>query len=1496
MEFLRLVRQIADGLNCIHNQGVLHLDLKPSNIMIVEADRRMEAAILDLGLAYSSRARDASPTGDLPATGTTEYTSPEQGRGRCVDQRSDLYSLGIVLYEILAGAPPFTGDSPVDVILRHLWEPPRPLQALDTKQEKPVLAMVMKLLSKEPEDRFQSARELLAGIDAIISDGARPNNEPVPTGPRLQEPLFVGRQSEMSTLRKIVSEAFEGRSQIALVSGQVGMGKSRLVQEIQGDAALYGMRVLSGTCRRVGRNVSSTLMDRLQDVDRQEPVYHAEFNDSNEALDGIWHFLRKLRFIQPVMLCLEDLQRSDESTVRFLQRCRSGGEDWPLMIVVTYAANDDSPMPGHTDSLFKDGGPDRAHRIHLECLTRTDTARLAASILGQGQVPEKVEPELFEETGGCPLFIVEFVHSLFAEGVIRNGGDGGWLWDSIPARLMPDRAAEIIGRRLGAIHPARRRVLDYASVCTNGFSFDLIAGVSRENESSLAETLDEFVRLDLLRKPTGANASYEYRISSMLLRRAIYNGMDARRRCLLHREVASVLEVLNSQSGPQAVEDLAYHHAKSGQVEKADQYLMKAGKQALSVRAVDRALSLFRDVSEPRLKADGLSALPVERIKSRVRFLCDYSNALSCRGFVEEAKKKTKDAWLLISDETPAEKALVLCQLGILNARSRSYDEAEREFLEAIAIYRRLGPAKKERETRQCLASLYERMERRKEAKVQIKFIARQFDQAGDALSRSRVGYFGAYIAHLDGRLDDAHRLFESALEWSKKAGERAENIGNLNLIGVTAFQTGNFERAEEIFQSQHLAIRDWRRTATDGACHFYLGSIALENRDAEDAVNHAKQAVEILSQVKDADQLYWAYGLMAEAQATLGNADEAVSWAEKARSGTQMAGETPTVVWRSIGVASAVAKRREEAEDAFNRAVAGNQGDQRFEWFRSVLATGRFYLEHGNLDTARLHLETAERKARDLQTPFFARRASHLLSRMARSEKRSESEGEVKSRPTVNRIATVSELAENLGRGFDLTSLMDRTLNGCLKVPGVQRAIVVLKDAQSGALRIGMTRSRDGGNSASQHLNRGVVHRAIGNNEPVFDTDTSAGKRIRKRQSVFDFNARSEACVPLYDRETGSLGALYLDRRGIGNAVSQADRRFLIALAGLLSVGMVQDRMKSRFRDMALSREHLDSGRKGLGGLVGASRAMQAVYGLIERAARTDLTVLIQGETGTGKELAARAIHDCSVHKDCIFLSQNCGALSGELLQSELFGHKKGSFTGAASDRAGLFETAHGGTVFLDEVADASHEVQASLLRVLQNGEIRRVGESTPRNVNVRIIAAANADLEAAVSKGAFRKDLFYRLQVLPIRMPALGDRVDDIPLLAEHLLGSACREAGKAVAGFTERAVRALMNVDWPGNVRQLDNEIRRAVALMEDGDVLDVELFSERLRNEAVSDKGTSGTLRVFLQSVEKRYLSQVLDKNDGNITRSASELGLTRSGLYKKLERHGLRDAC
>jgi Nif-specific regulatory protein len=296
-----------------------------------------------------------------------------------------------------------------------------------------------------------------------------------------------------------------------------------------------------------------------------------------------------------------------------------------------------------------------------------------------------------------------------------------------------------------------------------------------------------------------------------------------------------------------------------------------------------------------------------------------------------------------------------------------------------------------------------------------------------------------------------------------------------------------------------------------------------------------------------------------------------------------------------------------------------------------------------------------------------------------------------------------------------------------------------------------------------------------------------------------------------------------------------------------------------------------------------------------VEKVRETRVPVLIQGETGTGKELVARALHYTSSRRERLFVAQNCSALAENLLESELFGHAKGAFTGADRDKKGLFELADGGTLFLDEVGEAPLSIQAKLLRVLQEGEIWPVGATKPRTVDVRVVSATHRDLERMVREGGFRQDLFYRLHVYPVRMPALRERREDIPLLARHFLDRYAREFGRAVTGFVPEAVERLAVYDWPGNVRELQNEVQRALITRTDGDLIQIDDLSPRLLGRsAVSDSGDlpRGPLKDMLDAVERLLLQRALREHHNNKTRAAEALGVTREGLHKKLARFGL----
>ncbi|GAB4370478.1 MAG: sigma-54 dependent transcriptional regulator [Calditrichia bacterium] len=307
---------------------------------------------------------------------------------------------------------------------------------------------------------------------------------------------------------------------------------------------------------------------------------------------------------------------------------------------------------------------------------------------------------------------------------------------------------------------------------------------------------------------------------------------------------------------------------------------------------------------------------------------------------------------------------------------------------------------------------------------------------------------------------------------------------------------------------------------------------------------------------------------------------------------------------------------------------------------------------------------------------------------------------------------------------------------------------------------------------------------------------------------------------------------------------------------------------------------------------IIGESEAMQRVFHLMRKVIPTDTTVLLYGETGTGKELIARAIHYNGPRREKLFVAQNCAALPETLLESELFGHMKGAFTGATGTKKGLFELADGGTVFLDEIGDTSPSLQQRLLRVLQDGEIRPLGSEKSLKVNVRIISATNKNLEEAIRNGRFREDLYYRLNVFPIHVPPLRERREDIPLLAEHFLRKYSQKMGKRIPAITPRALALLSTAPFPGNVRELENQIERAVALAEEGQPLTEEFFAPEWvdrQSLLLSFLQPAGSLREVTESVEKYLITEKLKENRGNISRTAQQLGLSRVGLQKKINR-------
>jgi transcriptional regulator with PAS, ATPase and Fis domain len=322
---------------------------------------------------------------------------------------------------------------------------------------------------------------------------------------------------------------------------------------------------------------------------------------------------------------------------------------------------------------------------------------------------------------------------------------------------------------------------------------------------------------------------------------------------------------------------------------------------------------------------------------------------------------------------------------------------------------------------------------------------------------------------------------------------------------------------------------------------------------------------------------------------------------------------------------------------------------------------------------------------------------------------------------------------------------------------------------------------------------------------------------------------------------------------------------------------------------------------------LIGKSKKMQQVYHLLSKVSNSESTIMIQGENGTGKEMVAKAIHYNSPRKDAVFMAVNCSAFNDNLLDSELFGHVKGAFTGAIKDKKGVFEVANGGTLFLDEIGDTSPSMQVKLLRILQEGTFMQVGATQPKKVNVRVIAATNKNLKEMIAKGEFREDLYYRINVINVALPALRERQEDIPVLMDYFLQKRCEEAGVPLKTFSKKCLEKMLDHHWPGNVRELQNEVERLVVLAGEDKTITPDMLSARILESGESNthshshsgsgsflKGvnTNGSLKDALEELEILMIREGLKRCGFNKSKLAKELGISRAGLIMKVEKYGL----
>ena len=967
--------------------------------------------------------------------------------------------------------------------------------------------------------------------------------------------------------------------------------------------------------------------------------------------------------------------------------------------------------------------------------------------------------------------------------------------------------------------------------------------------------------------------------------------------------------------------------------------------------AVDIALALRDQEPDPSWLDHGESLVRRERgplglalALSRVfRLRGELGRALSLLGEFPEVEARVASAELCRRARDSASASAILASLD-----DRELSSEQRERVAAISA--RIALDAGEIPRAQALLEPFRDGVHALEVRALLELGLGHASTALDAATRARLhatsdeeraraeGVLGL-LAHASGDAEPALRAFRAASDLAARASALLEeatyltglsaaatNLGELGealaagrralLLFEALGRTGDAARASlstAVVYASAGAMHDARAAALDTVqrakasadrrCRGYAHLVLADAVEREDeAIEHASRALALLDAENDA--LCAAASLRAR-----GGAVDVVRFDASARS--EGAAYDSRLTWwgaRAAHELRASVPTRADVPIAELNALSSSRA--------SLCVRGRA-LHWGALLAARVGDADAARRlsaaAGDAAREFLRRTPPELSAAVRALDWVRAAEIGTPSAIVPEQIADVEALVRSLGQRDRLRPLLSQVVDALVLWTGVERGLLLLR-APGGKLipRAARNLRRVDLGPEQLALSQSLAHRALDLGEPVVAVD-AAGDLPEVHESVHALKLRSVLAVPLIARGE-ALGVVYLDDRVRRGAFGSRELSWVRLVGTLAAVAILDARSQLLLRraarraqraeaklagDLAHREAELDVVSRELArsrdaretrfsyqAIIGQSEAVRGLLKLVDRVTTADVPVLIAGESGSGKELVARAIHENGPRAKQPFVSENCGAIPESLLEATLFGHVRGAFTGASRPRAGLFEVAHHGTFFLDEIAEMSLGMQTKLLRVLQNGEVHPIGAEAPRFVDVRVIGATHRDLEALVAAGKFREDLYYRLNVVSVRVPALRERPGDVALLVRHFMAI---YAQKRKVTISKAALDALSAYRWPGNIRQLENEVRRALVLADDvitPDTLSPEVLA-REGGEAASEHGFN--LRGRVDALESELVLSALKRTDGNQTRAAELLGLSRFGLQKMIKR-------
>lgn len=1577
--FVPFFIEILCTLAFIHKKSLLHCDLKPHHIL-VSKDGKIK--LVDFGFALLQKSDIIKGIG-----GTLRYIAPEILKGENPDVRTEIYSLGIIMHECLTGKEVFSEKTTKDIIEAVLHKPLSPI-----KKNKNVPVFIHEIIMKM-SDKLRMNR--YSNIDAVI-EAVENKGRTLMKKKNIEKVLysdFIGRKEYLEIAFNLLKKSSNSNGQILLVEGITGIGKTRLLKEIEYRLFLEGKDVQYIRISDKEKQSFDWLMRLLERIGRKRTPLGKAYakgelnlsgNKKYDFFEKIQKELSEISYKKMQIIVIDDIDFQYKTMCEFILYISSFIEKNPFFIIGATER-----IPENFRKIIEKGDYENIRGLSLQGLNNEETIPLIKNLLGVVKNAGNLADFLYEKTEGNPYFIEELLKEIVERKLLKKSGTN-LIYDITDLKNIPvpENVDTFVHNRLKKLPDQEKEILKIVSAFGGSIPVLWLTSLSPFNESETTKICENL----FLSQFFSISYDHSYDFTHKIIRKIIYNEIQAKERTTLHKKILKFLETLKETH---YILQQKVFHSYTAAMPEAESYLLKIINKAIKSNDVENAVEIFKKLQEilgknlkKKIDMDSLvkignfythlgnykeaivlysNLLPrIKNQKDKIKILHNLAVIKTIAGEYNEAEKifenllkisrKTDRRFEVLSDrgwlyfcrrdyikaEEIYKEALRLSSklkrkillgklfyyLGILKQQTGKYKKAENYGKKALTIGKEFKNQFYIIASLDLLGGIEQRIRRYNKAISYYEAAVKYFKRLKDPIRILKIFTNLSKIFYLTGKVESFEKNYYTAISIAKKLGKLYE-IGYLyNLFGSILSRKGEWNTAEDFIMKSYDIGVTIKNSVVQFSNITELALIFAFQGKKERFKEYLKKAIRFKKGVKDEKELLkidLIRGIEKYISEDYKKSIFYLSRIEKTNENIKVPEyQIPSLIYKGLSLSKM--DREKDAIAAIEKAKKMIRESSAFLYKEESELTEIEIIKDTITTTLKKRVEKLCNDVNSKNQRFLYARCLLLLSyiKLKDFKKRKEREylfesinylkeakgifKEIDAEPFISKINTqllkliddvttyetvkprneeyleiLKELGKTIKNIDNPDDLKETFLSLAKQITGADRGLFLTFDENSDDFFVTGKDIDISTINDAKKISRKVIKRVKKTKKPLISYDAVKDGRFRNSESVLINNIHSILCIPVISDDR-ILGTLYLDSRKRPGLFSKEDEEFFSSLSNLLAGSLKKAlEYKKIEEETILLKKHLRE-RFGPKNIIGKSTKMQEVFDKIENAAKIDIPVLVLGETGTGKELVAGTIHLLSKRKQKLFSVVDCLALPSSLLESELFGYTKGAFTGADREKTGLLEASKNGTIFIDEIGDASNAVQSNLLRFLDTGDVKKIGATKYQKVNTRIIAATNKDIYQLVETGKFREDLFYRLNKFIIQLPTLKQRKDDIKLLLEYFIARFNRKYSKNIKGVLKDAYGLLFNYDWPGNVREFESEIERCVLSCTTG------LITKELLSPQISRLPTFFLPLKEIENISRlKHVQNVITSTGGNVSRAAEILKIDRRTIQRILKK-------